>query len=113
MSKGPDIIGSWPEVGREPITPPEILIGCVDGLGSGIDLGHTAQSPNIALVGHPPDSASLAVQIFSSQAQLPRDARVGAALIDSFPLGIPHLFERILSIVGIPTLGLCAFECRL
>jgi hypothetical protein len=61
MPEGPDIIRSWPEVSREPVAPPEILISCMDGLGSSIDFGYATASSDITLVSHLPDSSGLAV----------------------------------------------------
>ena len=79
MAEGPDVVGGGAEVAAELIAAAEVLVGRVDGLGSGVELGDPGDRSGVSLAGLLPDRAGLAVEVFAPQPDLVGDRRVGAA----------------------------------
>ena len=99
MAEGPDVVGGGAEVAAEPIAAAQVLVGCMDGLGPGVELGDPGDGPGVPLAGLLPDGAGLAVQVLASQADPARRSRRRCARGPCAGIGWSA------RCVGIPTLG--------
>ena len=65
----PDVVRRRAEVGPEAVAAAEVLVGGVDRLGPGVELGDAAPSPGVARAGQSPDGPRLPVEVLASHAR--------------------------------------------
>ena len=89
VAERPDVVRRGAEVGAEAVATAEVLVGGMDRLGSGVELGDAAPSPGVARAGRPPDGSGLPVEVLAAHPEVSGDRRIRpapAAGLDS-PVG--------------------------
>ena len=75
----PDVVRRGAEVGPEAVATAEVLVGGVDRLGPGVELGDAASGPGVARWAIRQMAPGLPVQVLASHAEVPGDRRIGPA----------------------------------
>src|SRR5690606_15117110 len=67
VTERPDVVGGGAEPGGVAVAAPEVLVGGVDCLGPGVELGDGGPGAGVVLLGGSPDRAGLPVSVLAPQ----------------------------------------------